>query len=198
MAVVRPDGAVFWFFLRFVGLHVIEWQSHDVGKRLADLPFGHPVFRAELEDTWQFTIPILIVSTEYSETHTYPKFERSLRGYWVEIQLRYITTYSSDILGIRRVTERVIIHQDFGLVLFYLLSVPQLRHEHIDCTVFGLVAGSVENWDSKNDDFVPCVRSAGNLEDSLFAFQFSLAIPDEPRQPSLTQQPVYLQNGHAL
>lgn len=62
--------------------------------------------------------------------------------------------------------------------MLYLLGVPQLRHEDIDCTVFGLIAGSVEDRYSENDDFVLCASLSSNLKNSLFAFQLGLAIPD--------------------
>lgn len=62
--------------------------------------------------------------------------------------------------------------------MLYLLGVPQLRHEDIDCTVFGLIAGSVEDRYSKNDDFVLCASFGSSLKNGLFAFQLGLAIPD--------------------
>jgi hypothetical protein len=64
MAIVRPDGTIFWFFHRLEGYHVVEWQSHDIGKSLADLPFRHLVFRTEVKDARKFTSTNKAVSDE--------------------------------------------------------------------------------------------------------------------------------------
>jgi hypothetical protein len=57
MAVVGSNCSVIRLIVQFVWYHVIEWQAHDIGEGLADLPFSHAVLRAELKDARQFTVP---------------------------------------------------------------------------------------------------------------------------------------------
>jgi len=67
----------------------------------------------------------LLVLFEYMRK-TWAKLQTVLRVEWIQIQLRDIATYSANILGIRRVSERVIIYLDLGLASFNLLGIPQL------------------------------------------------------------------------
>jgi len=106
-----------------------------------------------------------------------------LRVRGIKIQLRYVAAYSANVLSVGRVSKRIVVDLNFGLTMLYLLGVPQLRHEDIDCTVFGLIAGSVEDRYSKNDGFVLCASFNSNRKNSLFAFQLGLAIPDGGCQP---------------
>lgn len=73
-------------------------------------------------------------------------------------------------MGVCGKPECIIIDLDFGLALADLLGIPQLRHEHVDCTFLWLITGSIEDRDSKDNDFVLCARFLGNIEDGLFAF----------------------------
>ena len=101
---------------------------------------------------------------------TWAELQTGLRVDWIQIQLRDIATYSTNILGICRVSERVIIYLDLGLASFNLLGIPQLRHENIDCTFLGFVARTIQNRDPKNNNFVFGTSLACDVENGLLAF----------------------------
>jgi hypothetical protein len=60
---------------------------------------------------------------------------------------------------------------DLWFAILDTLGCPQLRHEDIDCTVFGLIARSIQDRNSENDDFVLGSSLVRYIEEQFFSPQ---------------------------
>lgn len=154
MAIIRSNGAVTRLVLWLEGLEIDKRQARDLSERLHNLPLGHLILGAELQDLRQHSISILCAS----------------------IVIRYVAADASYILGVGGKAQGVVVNLDLGVLGCKLLSGPQLRHEYIDSAFFWFIAGPVEDWDAQDNGFVTSIRLGRYIDHGSFPLELSAAI----------------------